>query len=101
LPDDKPEPAADILPGDIIQVTDQAHGWHTALLIVEGVRHWGVQAYTLQITPDGVGQGYNRLKHGQFEKVGTARLVEKEVASARRDAEQTAREVARDKAAGR
>lgn len=58
--------------GDIIQITDQADKWFPALLVVDDVKHWGVQAYAHLPTPDGppVNLAYYRIENKKFEKVG-------------------------------
>lgn len=65
--------------GDIIQITDATHPWYPCLLIVDEVKAWGVQAYvTIPESNDGSkapSLAHNRIKDGQFEKVGTAVIV--------------------------
>lgn len=66
--------------GDIIQVTDEDHAWFPALLIVSEVKEWGVIAYAI-IPKSNNGseqpsKAYNRLKWGEFDKVGTAAYVQ-------------------------
>ena len=65
--------------GDIIQIIDESHSWFPALLIVDEVKSWGVQAYCISpLSNDGsipVGNAYNRLKFDQIEKVGQAVII--------------------------
>ena len=64
----------EISEGDIVQIVDQEHPWFPALLIVNEVKNWGVQAVVLiPKTNDGsepVGQAHNRLPFNVIEKVG-------------------------------
>lgn len=65
--------------GDIIQITKTDDPWFPALLIVDEVKSWGVQAYTiLPQSNDGSekpGNAYRRLKFELFEKVGVAAMI--------------------------
>ena len=60
--------------GDIVQIIDETHPWVPALLVVDEVKSWGVQAYV--IVPqknDGseqCGQYFNRLTSDKIKKVG-------------------------------
>lgn len=64
--------------GDIVQIVNEKHPWFPCLLIVDEVKSWGVQAYTLvPRSNDGsesVGRAYNRLKSEDIEKVGVASI---------------------------
>lgn len=86
----------ELLPGDIVQVIDKADRWFTALLVVEGVRSWGLQTHALMPTAEGVCPAYYRIAREAVVRVGTAALVDAEVATARKDAEATARAVAKE-----
>lgn len=65
--------------GDIIQIVQESHPWFPALLIVDEVKSWGVQAYV--ITPrsnDGSerpARAFNRLMNAQILKVGEATVL--------------------------
>jgi len=65
--------------GDIVQIVDEGHAWFPALLIVDEVKSWGVQAVTLvPKANDGsepVARLYNRLPWALIEKVGKANIV--------------------------
>ncbi len=71
--------ASQIAPGNIIQITDEAHSWYPALLIVDEVKSWGVQAYVIiPKTNDGSeapALAYNRLEYGCFDMVGVAQVA--------------------------
>ncbi len=62
--------------GDIVQVTNHQHHWYPALLIVDEVKSWGVQAMLL--TPEDntgtkpIRQAYIRLPNEDFQVVGVA-----------------------------
>jgi hypothetical protein len=91
---DPPRPP---LPGDIVQVIDKADRFYLALLIVQTARTWGVQAEMPAFDADGKPAViYARLREGSYQVVGTAALVSGELAQARRDAEETARLVAKE-----
>lgn len=65
--------------GDIIQITHRKDPWFPALLIVDEVKPWGVQAYTIipQSNDGGEkpGNAYRRLKFTLFARVGSALFV--------------------------
>jgi hypothetical protein len=67
---------------DIVQITDASHPWFPALLIVDEVKSWGVQAFALvPQSNDGsqkCSQAFNRLNNNQVEKVGQATIVNDE-----------------------
>jgi hypothetical protein len=82
-------------PGDIIQVTDKAHGGFPAILLVHEVRAAHVEArqqYPLDL-PQGAPV---RLKPGQFVVVGAAHLLPAELAKARAASIETAALVAKE-----
>lgn len=63
--------------GDIVQITDPQHQWYPALIVVDEVKSWGIQGYTLIVTngPEPNGRAYIRLKSAVYERVGMAVLV--------------------------
>lgn len=69
---------SNIKPGDIVQITDEEHPWYPALLIVDEVKSWGVQAACLMPqsngSPSECGQAFNRLRFAEIEIVGAARV---------------------------
>jgi hypothetical protein len=72
-------PAQPAEAGDIIQLTDEKHPWYPCLLIVSEPKAWGVQAVCLapssNMEPLTTVQYWNRLKSGQYEVVGRARVM--------------------------
>ncbi len=74
---DESKPA--LAPGDIVQITDEAHPWYPAVLVVGEVKAWGVQACVIvPESNDGTKppvQMWNRLRTGSFAKVGAAEVV--------------------------
>lgn len=80
------------LPGDLVQITDPQDKWHMAILVVEEARRWGLKTHALVPTPTGVQPAYYRIAHGKFAKVGTAALVDREIAQARETMIATIRE---------
>lgn len=78
-----------ILPGDLIQVTDDSHQWHSAPLIVDEVRPWGVIAYASIVFNDGrpVGRAPTRISNGRFEKIGIATLLPEDILRRRQEEE--------------
>ena len=67
-----------ILEGDIIQITDPEDNWFPALLVVDEVKSWGVQAYLHYVHNDGTptGLAYYRISDGSFTKVGRAIVID-------------------------
>lgn len=69
----------DIEKDDIVQIVDQDHAWFPALLIVDEVKSWGVQAFVIiPNSNDGsepISQAYNRLPFNKIEKVGKANIA--------------------------
>lgn len=65
--------------GDVIQITEPSHPWYPALLIVDEIKPWGVQAGCIvpnsNVDPASTSTAYNRLKNGEFEVVGYAILA--------------------------
>lgn len=63
---------------DIVQIIDATHPWYPALMIVEEVKVWGVQAYCLipqSNSEHNLACMYNRLTNNQIMKVGHAEVV--------------------------
>lgn len=66
--------------GMIIQITDETHHWYPALLIVDEVKSWGVQAYA--IVPEGGRSPKStvvapiRIETGRFQVVGASAVQE-------------------------
>ncbi len=69
----------DMEKGDIVQIVDKKHAWYPAILIVDEVKNWGVQAWALiPGSNDGsepVGKAYNRLPFNVIQLVGTANII--------------------------
>lgn len=65
-------------PGDVVQITDDSHPWFPAILVVDEVKTWGVQACVLvpqsNVPPSSCSEAWNRLRWGTFERIGTARV---------------------------
>lgn len=63
--------------GDIVQITDETHAWYPCLIIVDEVKSWGIQGFTIIPTNDQKpnGRAYIRLKSAVYERVGIATLV--------------------------
>ncbi len=81
-------------PGDIIQITDADHQWFPALLIVDEVKAWGVQAWTFVVSNErDTGTVFNRLRTGSFEVVGAAHMLPPDTAKARAASLATASQV--------
>lgn len=64
---------SEIRVNDVIQATEGAGEWCGCLLQVDEVKPWGVQAY---IHVPNQGDAYIRLKNGDFEKIGSAVMVD-------------------------
>lgn len=60
-----------VVKGDIIQVREDVDTWAGALLIVDEVKDWGVQAY---MTMPSKGVAFIRLKHDEYYWCGMAVL---------------------------
>jgi len=75
----------DVRAGDVVQITDREHPWFPALMYVDEVKPWGIQACVLM--PEGNAKGshcsraFNRLDWGKFERVGRAIIIEEGDAS--------------------
>lgn len=66
---DAPAPAETLVvhPGDVIQITDQADKWFRAILVVDEVKGWGVQAFAIIPHNDRPAEdAYYRVQHGKF-----------------------------------
>ncbi len=68
----------DYTQNDIVQITDETHPWFPALLVVDEVKSWGVQAFAFVIqSNDGskpVARAYNRIEFSSIEKVGSVAI---------------------------
>jgi hypothetical protein len=58
--------------GTIVQITNENDKWFPCLLVVDEVKGFGVQGY---ITIPQKGDAYYRVKTGDFEVVGEAKVV--------------------------
>lgn len=87
----EPKPAP-IFPGDIVQVTAEAHAYYRALVLVEAVMPWGYGCKVVFVFKGRASEIYIRVRRDEGEKVGTARLVPGEIATARREAMAAARD---------
>lgn len=96
LPPEAPEAAVFIHPGDLVQITDQAHEHQRAILMVTETYSWGLGA-TMQAIVDGrLSESYQRLRVAQAVVVGTAALMPPEVLQLRKASIETQRELARE-----
>lgn len=62
---------------DIVQITNPKHHWYPCLIIVSEVKSFGIQGYTY-IPKNNIGdiaRAYIRLKHEDFETVGSSVIV--------------------------
>jgi hypothetical protein len=59
--------------GSVVQITNEKNRWYPALLIVDEIKDWGIRAYHLSITGEGV--AYIRLTTGEFRYIGEARVI--------------------------
>ncbi len=67
---------SELVPGDIVQITDERPGLVGALLLVEEVKGWGVQGFIHHVASfDESTRIYLRLEHGRFERIGHAVLI--------------------------
>lgn len=83
-----------VVPGDLIQVVDQAHEQYRAVMLASEVHGWGVGATMPALLNDRLVESYHRLRRAQLVVVGTAFLMPPEVLERRRAAVETARLVA-------
>jgi hypothetical protein len=64
---------------DIVQITDEAHHWFPALLVVSEIKgDWGLMGYCIVVNNDPAtpnGQAFIRIKNEQVELVGRAIIV--------------------------
>ncbi len=84
-------------PADIVQITAEGHKWRGALAIVDEVKGWGVLAHVPCIatgTLDGI---YLRIKNGEIELCGAARLAPPETIKARAQSIETANNLSAEK----
>lgn len=67
-----------VAPGNIVQITNESHPWFPALLIVDEVKSWGVQAYAIIPKKNDGSEppalAYNRLKYEDIQVVGMAHV---------------------------
>lgn len=65
--------------GTIVQITNEDHQWFPCLIIVDKIKSWGIQGYTIIPSNDNQpnGNAYIRLKNEEFEAVGEAVIVAK------------------------
>lgn len=63
--------------GDIVQITNEAHHWYPALIVVSEPKSFGVQGYFVVVdnTDKGNGMAFIRLNHDDIELVGAAVIV--------------------------
>lgn len=63
---------------DVIQINENclSKDWIGCLMIVDEVKGWGVQAY-LHVPMQG--NAYLRIHHGEYDVIGKAAMVVKEV----------------------
>lgn len=60
--------------GDIVQITNEAHRWYPALVIVEEVKPFGIEGF-IPILDDGEKANFLiRLNAADFEPVGRAKI---------------------------
>jgi len=68
------QPEEQLVPGDIVQITDPFHPWFSCLLIVTEVKSWGIQGYvSIPMSNDGkipASSAFNRLNYERITKVG-------------------------------
>lgn len=86
-------------PGDIVQITDQAHPYVRGLAVVTECHSWGIGVNVNGVVGGALAEAYERLKPGQFAVCGVARLVSGAVAAARRQSMETDAEIQRERAA--
>lgn len=76
----------ELLPGDIVQITDERPGLLGAFLLITEVKSWGAQGFVHHVASfDESRQIYLRLEHDKFERVGRAVLVPAEIATEEND----------------
>ena len=62
--------------GDIVQITEETHPWHSCLIIVDKIIHQGIRGYiNIPKNDKEIGTIYIRLSNGEFEIVGKACLM--------------------------
>lgn len=66
-----------LLPGDIVQITDEGHHWFPCLIVVSELKSFGVQGFAFMPQNDGSGTGeaYIRLNAGSYEPVGASAII--------------------------
>lgn len=63
-----------LLPGDLVQITDENHRWYPTVIVVDEIKTFGIQGFAFMPTNDGsgTGQAYIRLRTGEFESLGVS-----------------------------
>lgn len=56
---------------DVVQISPD-HDWSGCFLFVTEVKSWGIQGF-VQIPMQG--KAYIRIKHGEYERIGTAVFI--------------------------
>lgn len=57
--------------GDLVQITNEENPWFPCVLVVSELKSWGIQGY---VTIPLKGDAYYRVKTGEFELVGKAKI---------------------------
>ena len=61
--------------GDIVQITDDAHHWFPALIVVDELKSFGIQGFCFMPGGSGTGEAYIRLRREEYERVGRAVIL--------------------------
>lgn len=88
------------LPGDLVQVVDQAHPLRLLVGLVVEVHKWGAGVNVPAIQGGEIVQRYERLKPAQYAVVGAAAIMPGEVYKARETALKERAAIDREKARG-
>ncbi len=90
MPDISKKPII-VHPGDIVQITDPAHKWFPALVVISEPRSWGAQGFVFVVKNDAkAGEAYIRLMNGCFERCGTCVMVSPDMDRDRRNSMESA-----------
>jgi hypothetical protein len=75
----------ELLPGDIVQITNEGHHWFPSLIVVSELKSFGIQGFCFMPHNDGSGTGeaYIRLRREEYERVGVAVIMSESTALAR------------------
>lgn len=93
---DEPAEPLVVHPGDLVQITDEATKFYPAILTVDDVKAWGVQAFILAPDSKGViAPVFTRLQRGTFAVCGAAVLLPGDTARAREQSLATEEEARR------